>query len=157
MANGGNVHWLSQRIASAVVAAVLWIAAVSSASPQVPLQQSERQALNNLQHEMTTCVVFYGIIRQCLINRGRSEDAQVIQQTTAAGDQVLKDAMKIGTSIGMTQDAMASRIRNEMTSMRTLMNEDCINVSSLLSRHAMRCKQVAENPDSVLAEYLQGR
>jgi len=65
--------------------------------------------------------------------------------------------MKIGTSIGMTQDAMASRIRNEMTSMRTLMNEDCINVSSLLSRHAMRCKQVAENPDSVLAEYLQGR
>jgi hypothetical protein len=72
-------------------------------------------------------------------------------------EQALKDATSIGRSIGMTQDAMASRLSNEMTMMKTLTNSDCVNASSLLNRYAIRCKQVLENPDSILTEYMKGR
>jgi hypothetical protein len=73
----------------------------------------------------------------------------------AAQERLLTETMLIGNSLGMTSDAMASRLRNETDRMKTLINNDCINVASLLNRHAMRCKQVAENPDCVLVEYMK--
>jgi hypothetical protein len=71
-------------------------------------------------------------------------------------ERLVKEAREIGVSLGMTEDAMSSRMVNEMTTMN-LINNDCINVSSLLRRHAARCKQVVENPDSILIEYMAPR
>jgi hypothetical protein len=138
-------------IASVAGAATLWLTIGASAQDN---SQRERQALNNLQHEMTTCVAYFAITRQCVLNRNRpEEDAQLVQQASAAYDRLLKEAISIGNVIGITPDAMVSRLHNQTTIMKALINDDCINVASLLSRHGMRCKQVAENPDSVLIEY----
>ena len=41
--------------------------------------------------------------------------------------------------------------------MKDLVNNDCINISSLLRRYGLRCKQVVENLDSVFSEYMKSR
>ena len=116
----------------------------------------ERQAMNNVQGEMTRCVAFYAITTQCLRQRNRpQEDAQLIQTGSAAQDRLLKQAGDIGIALEITPDAMVSRLSNEMTLMKALIKDSCINIASLLSRHGMRCKQVTENPDSILVEYMK--
>jgi hypothetical protein len=141
-----------------IVGAGLMLAAsiclvLGSASAQ---DAREQQAMNNVQAEMTTCVAFYAIETQCLRLRNRpQEDAQLIQDTSAAKDRLQNQAGEIGIALGITPDAMVSRLSNEITSMKALIKDSCINIASLLSRHAMRCKQVTENPDSILVEYMK--
>jgi 2-keto-4-pentenoate hydratase len=130
--------------------------AIDSASAQV--SDRERQALNETQYEMTTCAAFNMFARQCFINRGRiSEDAKAIQLATAAMERLLNNAQGIGRSIGMTEDAMTSRLNIEAEAIMTLAKKDCVNFSSLLARYGRRCKQVLDDPDSILIEYMNRR
>ena len=136
------------------------VRASGSAFAKDGISDRERQALNNTQHEMTTCAAYYEIVRRCAINRGRpneNTDAKVIQNANAATKRLFKDAGELGSSLGMTEDAMYSRTVNEMATMMDLVNNDCINISSLLRRYGLRWKQVVENPDSVFAEYMKFR
>jgi hypothetical protein len=65
---------------------------------------------------MTRCGAYFAITTQCLRLRNRpQEDAQLIQSGSAAKDHLLKEATWIGNAVGITPDAMASRLRNEMT------------------------------------------
>jgi hypothetical protein len=59
------VHYVSRLIASVVGSGTL-CAIVCSASAQ---SERELQALNNTQHEMMTCAVFYGSMKQCIIKQ----------------------------------------------------------------------------------------
>jgi hypothetical protein len=139
-----------------LITALTFVLAIDSTSAQI--SDRERQALNNTQHEMTTCAVYYAMVRQCLLNRARpNEDGKLIQDTDGSIDRLVKDATRLGSSLGMTKDAMGSRMVNDRAMMRELINNDCINVSSLLRRYAARCKQVAENPDSILIEHMTPR
>ena len=45
----------------------------------------------------------------------------------------------------------------KLMTMKTLVNNDCINISSPLRRYGLRCKQVVENPDSIFSEYVKQR
>jgi 2-keto-4-pentenoate hydratase len=129
---------------------------IDSASAQP--SNREQQALNEVQYEMTTCAAFNMFARQCFINRGRiNEDAKAIQLATTSMQRLLDDAQRIGRSIGMTEDAMASRLNIEAKAMMTLAKNDCVNFSSLLARYGRRCKQVMDDPDSILIEYLNRR
>jgi hypothetical protein len=109
-------------------------------------------AMNNLQAEYSRCAAFYAIIARCLGDGDPLRDSS--QQ---AGEAAMREAQQTGQSIGMTQDAMRSRVLMEGEAMRRLMGESCVNVSSILHRYARRCQQVMENGDSVLGEYLSGR
>ena len=137
----------------------LWVTIMSgSASAQDGISDRERQALNNTQHELTTCWAYYMLVRQCVLNRAKpSEDARLIQNLNTSADRLLEHAHSIGTAIGMTLDAMSSRGHNELMTMKTLVNNDCINISSPLRRYGLRCKQVVENPDSIFSEYVKQR
>ena len=98
------------------------------------------------------------MMRQCIINRGRpKEDGKLIQDTDGAIDRLLKEATSLGLSLRMTKDAMSARMVNDRATMRELINNDCINASSLLHRYAARCKQAVENPDSILADHMTPR
>ena len=97
---------------STVLALVIGVTASGSAFAMDGISDRERQALNNTQHEMTTCAAYYEIVRRCAINRGRpneNTDAKVIQNADAATKRLLKDAGELGSSLGMTEDAMYSR------------------------------------------------
>jgi hypothetical protein len=65
-----------------LITALFVVFAIDSASAQI--SDHQRQALNNTQHEMTTCAVFFSMMRQCIINRGRpKEDGKLCRMQMA--------------------------------------------------------------------------
>ena len=83
--------------------------------------EREKLALNNTQHEMTTCAAFSSIMTQCTMNKKwRPEEEAQYQELVAARDQALKDATSLGLKIGMTPDALSSRFGIEVKTMQDL-------------------------------------
>jgi len=99
---------------------------------------------------MSTCYAYYNLMGQCIGN----QDPALAQQSNKTAGHLIGVLHPLGRGIGMTDDAMKSRLLLEIKQMQGEINDNCINVSSLLARHAMRCKQVVENGDSILKEYL---
>ena len=136
----------------AMAVATLWISL-----GRAEAEDAERQALNNVQHEMTTCAAFYGIMHQCLATRTPPEDAPMFENMTSATAHLLKQMLSTGRAIGMTVDGITSRLDTETTTLQSLMNNNCGNASSLVPPYAARCKQVVEDPDSIFTEHLSRR
>jgi hypothetical protein len=132
--------------------AVAVLALVGPASAQQG--NANLAALSSVQHEMTTCAAYYNFTQQCIKNRNDRRDDELRRKTEAVIDRLLSEAAETGTAIGMTLDAMTSRFAMQLSEMTRLTNNSCTNISSLLIRYADRCKQVTENPDSVLLEYM---
>jgi hypothetical protein len=109
------------------------------------------RAMNEVQSELQTCLVYYTVVKQCLGDR----DAALSKATQATVDHLTNFSIQMGQSIGLTNDAMLSRIQMMTKEQMGLINGNCINIASLYQRHAMRCKQVVENGDSILAEHLK--
>jgi hypothetical protein len=136
----------------AMAVATLWIS-----FGRAEAEDAEREALNNVQHEMTTCAAFYGIMHQCLATRTPPEDAPMFENITSATAHLLKQMLSTGRVIGMTVDGITSRLDKETATLQSLMNNNCGNASSLVPPYAARCKQVVKDPDSILKEHLARR
>jgi hypothetical protein len=128
----------------------LLLASVVRADAQTPEQA--RLVLNNVQHEMIECAAYYTIMQTCI---GKERDPALYETTAKIVTKLHEQAFDIGRRIGLTRDATLSRVKMSMESQMGLMNKDCINTSSLLSRYAARCKVVFENPDKIVDEYLK--
>lgn len=115
--------------------------------------QSEINTLNNVQHEFTTCAAYYSIVHQCVANRKKAEDGDFLKQLIAIRNKLIELGYETGKAIGMTNDAMRGRVSMEMQHMLGMMERNCVNIASLYSRHALRCKKVLENPDVIYEEY----
>jgi hypothetical protein len=111
----------------------------------------ETAALNNLQHEMSRCIAYQMIVAECVTAR----DPNLAAEYDKVAKHLFEFAFRVGSTIGMTEDAMTSRVVIERIEMQNLIQNDCVNISSLYSRHALRCKEVVEDGDSVLLEYLE--
>jgi hypothetical protein len=107
-------------------------------------------ALNNVQSEMSECMSYYSLVKECVGTRDPTLAAQTQRNIEALTSRLLK----LGPAIGMTQDAMLARLKMMQNDQRQLISNDCVNMSSLFVRKAARCKQVVESGDSILDEYL---
>jgi hypothetical protein len=136
-----------------LVLLVLGLSAPLSLMVPATAQTDEQvnQALNNVQHEASTCIAYYTIVQVCI----EKDDPDLGEKLAETRKYLIDFAMKVGDTVGMTNDAMVSRVLIEQQRMQSLVRKDCVNISSLLARHAYRCKQVVENGDSVLLEYLE--
>jgi hypothetical protein len=139
-----------RKLRSIPIGMVLVGMAIQAALAQTP--ERAKLALNNTQHEMTECSAYYTVMRRCI---GSERNPKLYEDTSELITRLNELAFKTGRSVGMTQDAMLSRLRMSLEGQMSLINYDCVNVSSLMSRYADRCKFVAERPDEVLAEYLK--
>jgi hypothetical protein len=115
---------------------------------------NQEVGLNNFHHELTTCFAYYAIAQQCTANRGDSESLAFAQSFNPIKERLLLYQYAIAKQIKMTQDAQISRQSIEMKEMLSLIQNSCTNISSLYSRHAHRCKFVAEQPENALSEWL---
>jgi hypothetical protein len=125
----------------------------AAARAQTPTSQ-RIDALNNLQEEFTACGVYYRATIACATPEWKAK-----LQTQL--DPILKlfDAMavSIGSSIGMTQDAIEQGLRRNADQQTRLANGNvCINIDSLYARYNARCKQLAEHPEATMDEYMRG-
>ena len=131
-----------------LAAMLLWTGLASAQTDQ------ERQrlvtAVNNLHAEITTCIVYNMIGRVCLSNNKALYD-----QISARINVLEEAAVTLGQKIGMTEDAMGARLRMETTRQRKLTQDNCVNIASLMERHADRCDHLSNDPVSILEEYLR--
>jgi hypothetical protein len=93
---------------------------------------------------------YYSLVKECV----GTKDPTLAAQTQKTVEVLSSRLVKLGSSIGMTQDAMLARLKMMQNEQRQLVNNNCVNMSSLFTRKAARCKQVVENGDSILNEYL---
>jgi hypothetical protein len=127
---------------------------IDSASAQ-GVSEQQRQAFNNLHHTMVTCIAFFEVSKMCISNRARpQEDAQLLAGLETAMVHLAGMVSKIEPAIGMLPATSNARYSMGIKEMRSAMSDNCVNYSVLLSRYAARCKQVTENPDSILAEFM---
>ena len=118
----------------------------------VAQDQKTIRALNNLHDEMLACIAYYTIGHACTKDQLPPE---ITESTAVAIKSLTEGSYEIGQMLGMTDDAMTSRLRMHADEMRRLINESCINFSSLLNRYADRCQRVIQSPDSIFDEYMQ--
>src|SRR5262249_27237657 len=77
---------------------------------------------------MLACIAYYTIGHACTKDQVPPE---ITESTAVAIDALKEGSYEIGQMLGMTDDAMTSRLRMHA---RRFINESCINFSSLLSR-----------------------
>ena len=82
-------------------------------------------------------------------------DAAQIKQSNAALEYLTELALKIGSGLQMSSDAMAARIELSMKEQVTIMEGNCINLASVINRHGAICKKVIASPDDVYNDLLK--
>lgn len=102
--------------------------------------------------EYAVCFSYYTAMKQCA---PKSIDADASQRIQVTIDRVLQMYYRIGTNIGVTKDAMLSRIKMATDEDAKLLAGSCVNTSSLYVRHAERCKKLVENGDAIFEEYMK--
>jgi hypothetical protein len=130
---------------------ILLIALVSPAFAQSASADKQREALSNLQMEYTVCIAYYNTLKNC---SPKEMEEEVGKQIAPTIEELSRTAYEIGHVAGITGEAMLARMKMAYEDQSKRMNKTCVNFSLLYQDHAMRCKQVAENPDFVLKEYL---
>jgi hypothetical protein len=128
----------------------VWIAVCLLASSAAVAEEKTTYTLNNLQMEMTVCAAYYSQMKACI--GAQNESLNVSTQKTV--DLPTKQLFNVGKNIGVSQDAMLSRLQMAQDEQTKLLKGDCINIASLFARHADRCKLVVENANAVLKEYM---
>jgi hypothetical protein len=131
-------------VKAAIIAACLLVGSSAFA------EDKTIDALNNLQMEMTVCAAYYGQVKACV--GGQNEALSEATQQTI--DLLTKRLFNVGKTLGVSQDAMLSRLQMAQDEQNKLLKGDCINMASLFTRHADRCKVVVENADVVVKEYM---
>lgn len=128
------------------------IAASAPAMAQDAASDLERaqRVLNNVQHEMITCAAYFGAVSACM---GNAQDKKGEAAYAAAAERMVSLSTEIGMSIGLTADAISARAKLEADEMKKLLNNSCVNISSIMVRHMDRCTLVSSNPDAIVKEY----
>jgi len=109
-------------------------------------QQSEalRRLRHSIHQDMTTCIAFFRLVGQCLANK--PQYAKSVAVYAKATDELLYKSILLGKQIGISEDDAKSRLAAAADEMMLFINNDCTNISSLLSRYLDKCTAVARDP-----------
>ena len=127
------------------------IFAMSMALVSSPARAQELQAMNNFHHEMAECIAFYRAIATCSANDG-SKGAALTERAEKAGEALLMYYLVLGDNLGITDDAAKSRLLLSAKEMMKLINNSCMNFSSLLTRYSNKCVAISNDPAKVMKE-----
>lgn len=123
-----------------------------SASSQITSADDLRRLLNNAHQDMTDCIAYFKITAQCLAQTPKFSQSAV--GYGQAADALLEKSFILGKEVGLSDDAMQSRLKLAVDDMMGLLQSNCVNISSLLSRHSERCIAVARDPLKPLTDAL---
>jgi hypothetical protein len=112
-----------------------------------------RRLMNNMHYDMSTCVAYFRVVSRCAANS--SQSSHLAEPNEKASDFLLQQAYELAQEIGMTEDALNSRLAMAAEDMLELMNKNCINISSVMSRHQKKCTAIAADPLKPLKDALR--
>ena len=93
--------------------------------------QKTIRALNNLHDEMLACIAYYTIGHACTKDQVPPE---ITESTAVAIDALKEGSYEIGQMLGMTDDAMTSRLRMHADESMARHHSECIVRSRLTPR-----------------------
>ena len=121
-------------------------------SAQVQAQEEKKTALDVVQAELSICVVYYTFARGCAIEKSDINGASV---ATANADKLRKYAFQAGQSIRMDNEAMIARQKVAVEQQQKLLEGDCKKIVKLDEAYGARCKQLSDDPQAILDQYLK--
>ncbi len=126
---------------------VLSVDAVSGFSPALgaEINERQRQKLNNLQHELSECAMFYSITAEGTKKSGSARGLENSKRSGQLSDQMIELAVMLGPVIGMNQKGIEARFRISFNGMMDEMDDNFVNYSILLEKHAVSCAQLMED------------
>lgn len=137
----------------AIVLMLLSSAAWAQSSPKA----GEGTALNEISGEMLECSVYFQIAASCVRGHPDPNVPKLIADLKARSEKIGILGMKIGRTVGVTDDAVAARMKLMNVDMMKRLNNNCTNISILLERYSDFCKQLVENADPRLDEIMHGK
>ncbi len=143
-----SVIWNS--IFTLVMLGLLALAGVIARANADEAQKAYELAVNNFQHEQTTCAAYFRIVGECNDISGFKKNASDYKKMS---EHMVKLMFVTGQQAKLSQDAMLSRFDMEMKGMFKLMKNSCSNISSIMNRYMDRCELVAKEPSKVMSEY----
>ena len=118
------------------------------------LTEEQRQGLNNLQHEITFCAVFYSISEGGLRRMDTAEALAEAIKTEGLKNELGQAAAILGKLIGMNNEAMSARMTMAMDNMMGKMDGNFVNYSILLKEYAVNCANIYKNSVSMAEEIM---
>src|SRR5215831_14709929 len=110
------------------LAIILMLLASNGAAAQ---DQKTIRALNNLHDEMLACIAYYTIGHACTKDQVPPE---ITESTAVAIKSLTEGSYEIGQMLGMTDDAMTSRLRMHADESMARHHSECIVRSRLTPR-----------------------
>ena len=99
---------------------------------------------NQLHHDLTTCVAFYSMLRQCFLNGGTPEDMKGAERASTRVENLSAVIGVLSSRIGMTAEAVTSRLEMEFQRIAKDTAGSCVNVIVPLKKYGDQCRQLYE-------------
>jgi len=98
---------------------------------------------NNFSHENLTCGVHHHLVSHCTSNRDPKDHlVETYRQTSL---EFIQRAVTVGKIIGTSNKALEAKMEIAKQGMMADIENNCINISVLLQKHAMQCKRLFED------------
>ena len=130
----------------------LGVGQFGAAWAQSRLSEKEIQAWDSVQEELAACIGYFNVAKTCAPEGATTDELKRMDRIIDHMDTL---AFAVGSRIGMTQDAMLSRLKMAIADQAKLMQGKCINFASLMTRYMDRCKLLGESPEAVFLEYMK--
>lgn len=121
-------------------------------SAPLQAQEEKKTAVDVVQAELSICVVYYTFVRGCAIEKAEVNVASV---ANANAEKLRKYAFQAGHTIRMDTDAMIARQKVAVEQQQKLLDGKCENIVKLDEAYGPRCKQLSDNPQVILDQYLK--
>ncbi len=115
-------------------------------------QEAKKTAIDVVQAELSICIVYYTFVRGCAIEKSEVNVASV---ANANADKLRKYAFQAGQAINMNNEAMISRQKVAVEQQQKLLEGRCENIAKLEDAYGARCKQLSDDPQAILDQYLK--
>ena len=119
------------------------------------LSEKQRQELNNLQHELSNCAMFYQISEEGIRRNGSANSAETGKLAASMKDRSLGYAVVIGNMIGMSQDSMKARLELSFDHQMNEMGNNFVNYSILLKQYVHTCVDLQKNTEERAGRILE--
>ncbi len=115
-------------------------------------QPAKQTAIDVVQAELSICVVYYSFVRGCAIEQAEVNVASV---ATANIEKLRKYAFQAGQTIRMDNESMIKRQKIAIEQQQNLLEGDCKNMPKLDEAYGNRCKQLSDDPQAILDQYIK--
>ena len=117
------------------------------------MDEKTRMAMTNFLYELSECTVYFMIIGE---GEGNSGSTIINKNYKKLGKEMGLATLGIAKSIGMKQEALMTIMQRYSKEMGNQIDNDGINISILVEKHGVFCKDLVENPKKRIL-YWQNR